>query len=54
MFEIAIGPWSNIARYNPKFFKIINQEYIQATDIVNFPLYIGPCKQRVLYEITVV
>ena len=44
--------WSDKAEKNPKFFKIINQEYIQKTDMINFPFYIGPHKNRRFYEIT--
>ena len=30
--------WYDIARLNAKFFKIINQEFIQKPDIVKLPL----------------
>ena len=36
-----------IARHKPKFFKIIDQECFQKTDMVNFLLDIGLRKQRV-------
>lgn len=41
---------NKIGRHNPKFLKIINQEYIQKTDTVKFVLYIWPCKQRVIWN----
>ena len=40
--------WSDIARHNPKLFKIVYQEYIQKTDMVNF--FTEPRKQKFLWN----
>ena len=40
--------WCDIARRKPEFYRIKNLEYVKETDIVKLPLYIRPCKQRVL------